>query len=644
MKKRKPATTKGERARLEAEKKEEEERRKAEERRKKTIKYPIEDLQLDPFTERDLEMMNAKNPDDPPRHMARPTPKANLLPVEKDVFEPLMNSYLFLQACGKALLLSPFILDDYLAALNHRTHDPACNMVSEIHAALLNVIVRDVSNAKMPMASRVTAKADEEEFDEERNAMEDEQEVDEEVEEMDELDSKASSPVSSSPPSEPDETKAERAGASLEAEAVYTAARKLGRGWEKKVLRPESFRDGWEYSLIGFLSKRANVDTFPRSLAILSHLTGVGSYADLEESKEESGARVADAYKTPVHRYPTLSLRDKIWILQFLCEHAVLTKSVKLFFDECEQFLTELRKERIELNRARKKLAEDRAAFEEEHVKEKEDVGEEVAPQQAAGKEKKQNVEVNGTSSNVQSENEGHGEEDELASDAEGESDDLSSAEEYDSEAADSTATGDLSEDRPYRRNFGSRQEAMRVRAIQKEAEEAERLKRLAQQREEQKARNLEIRQITLERKRLDEEEARIVRREEAIDREFRQHSQAPRLTPMGRDRFLDKYWWFDGVGSGSIFGAHGQVQYSTGRLFVQGASVEEWEALLDELKPNLSALEARRKKELGEEGALGHEQWAVFTEPEEVNCWWRSTVRMECSHDPFPLVIRSMH
>lgn len=619
--------TKEEKARLEAEKKEEEERKKAEERKKKMIKYPIEDLQLDQLTQEEVDTANAKNSEDPPRRIARITPKKDLLPVEQADFEPLMNSYLFLQACGRALMLSPFTLDDYLAALNHRSHDPACHMIGEAHGSLLNVIVRDVSNAKIPTTTDVAVDSEEDEFDEERNAAEEEEEAaDEEEEELDELDSKASSPAPSSEPSEPPSEGAhEGDDQSDEVEAVYATARKLGKGWERKMLRPDNYRDGWEYSLIGFLSKRATEENFPRILPVLSHLTGVGNYGSPSQPDESNS--VADVYKTPVHRYPTLPLRDKILVLQFLCDEAVLTRTIKRFFDECETLLTELRKERVELNRARRKLIEDRAAFEEEHRKEKDD-SEENTPQ-INGEGEKDDADVqqaNGLSSAAHSDDESNGEEDELMSEAAESA--LSSGDEYDSEAANSTGTGDMSDDRPYRRKFGSRQEAMRVKALQREAEEAERNARLAQQRQEHKARLLETRQIALERKRFDDEESRIIRREEAIDREFRQHSQAPRVVPMGRDRFLDKYWWFDGVGAASIFNPQGQVQYSTGRLFVQGPSEEEWSALMDEVPADQTTLENRRKEELGLDGSLNPNEWAVYSEPEDIDAlmaWFRT-------------------
>jgi hypothetical protein len=639
----KPRKSKAEEAKAEAEHREEEERRRAEEKRRKMIKYPLEDLQLEVVNRELAQDHQGESTTDTLPEPKRPVPRTTLLPVSPTLFEPLMNSYLFLQACGKALSLSPFHLDEYESALRHTTHDPPCHLIGEAHAALLNVIVRDTSNAKLPSANAPKAVADdddleEDEFDEDNNLTEDEEagedianesEEEEEEDELDELDSKASSIDDSETESVVDQTVDGEEVLARKGEEVYAAGRKLGRGWESKHLRADNFRAGWEYSICGLLTKRATQEEFPRSLAILSHLTGVGSYAKEDRVKAEGedegtikAASEMDIYETPSHRYVTLALEDKILLLQYLCEQAVLTRSIKRFFDQCEHQLTELRKERVELGRARRKLAEDRAAFEDSLKKDSdgEEIGEteETAAEDegteatesatdTAASSKINGKQANGTKVKTNKplkidDGDLTGEEDELTSAGA-----LNSDEEYDS-------------DDRRKRNFGSRQEAMRIKAIQREALEAERNARLRQEREEQKARQLENRQIALDRKKLDDEEARIIRREEAIDREFRQHSQAPRLTPLGRDRFLDKYWWFDGVGSASLMGAHGVLQYSAGRLFVQGPSEEEWDALCEESPLPREELEAFRQAEYTADGVLGFNQWGAYTEPEEVD------------------------
>jgi bromodomain adjacent to zinc finger domain protein 1A len=618
---------------------EEEERKRAEERKKKFVKYPIEDLLIDPISDRELKAKN-KIPDEAPRRRERPTPNRDLLGVPKDIFEVFMNSYLFLQACGKPLALTPFTMDDYEAALRHNTHDPACHLIAEVHGTLINAIVRENTNVKPVNAAKVPAKAvvsalpsDEEDFDETKNETEDEEE-----EEIDELDSEASSileslddELSDEPvediKEQPDPVEANGGGE----EDVFAASRKYGRGWDRKILRSEAFRDGWEYSLCGVLSKRANPVDFPRLLPVLSHLSGTAAYTlddlTLQEkaANEQEGAAIAasstnELYQTPVHRYTTLTFRDKVAIIHFLCEQAVMSKSVKSFFDECEHQLTELRKERVELSRARKKLIEDRLVF--EGATKKDEEGNEIKVEGAEEDTAKQSngageATAEGTPDIIEDVSMNGGEEDELDSS-------VLEDEEYDSEANESSST----EDRAPRRTLGSRQEALREKAVQRKAEEAQRIADLARARQEHKARLLENKQIASERKKLDDEELRINRREEAIDREFRQWSQAPRLAPLGRDRFFDKYWWFDGVGIATLVNSYGQAQYSTGRLYVQGVSAEEWSNVCANHEKGAKSLIERRKKEHTEEGLLKPDEWAVYTEPEQIDelmAWLRA-------------------
>ncbi len=84
----------------------------------------------------------------------------------------------------------------------------------------------------------------------------------------------------------------------------------------------------------------------------------------------------------------------------------------------------------------------------------------------------------------------------------------------------------------------------------------------------------------------------------------------------MGKDRFYNRIWWFDGMGSASLLGSGGIVQYGTGRLFVQGPSVFDQEILDRRIEGDVRA---RRLEEEGEDGMLGVGEWAVYTDLEEV-------------------------
>lgn len=138
-----------------------------------------------------------------------------------------------------------------------------------------------------------------------------------------------------------------------------------------------------------------------------------------------------------------------------------------------------------------------------------------------------------------------------------------------------------------------------------------------AKQREAARAKFASAKQALADHRKLDEEVNKLERRLEGIEREFRKLLGSVRVKPMGRDRFYNRIWWFDGMGSASLLGSGGVVQYGAGRLFVQGPSQFDIDMLIQR-EPG--EVEARRKEEEGEEGMLDVGEWAVYTDLEEVH------------------------
>jgi bromodomain adjacent to zinc finger domain protein 1A len=136
-----------------------------------------------------------------------------------------------------------------------------------------------------------------------------------------------------------------------------------------------------------------------------------------------------------------------------------------------------------------------------------------------------------------------------------------------------------------------------------------------AKQREAARAKMSAAKQALAEHRRLDEEVNKLERRLEGIEREFRKLFGAIRVKPMGKDRFHNRIWWFDGMGSASLLGSGGSVQYGAGRVFIQGPSEFDVQ-LLDRADGDVPA---RRLDEEGEEGMLGIGEWAVYDNVDEV-------------------------
>jgi len=140
-----------------------------------------------------------------------------------------------------------------------------------------------------------------------------------------------------------------------------------------------------------------------------------------------------------------------------------------------------------------------------------------------------------------------------------------------------------------------------------------------SQLREAARAKTVSTRQAVAEHRRLDEEVNKLERRLEAIEREFRKLLGCVRIKPLAKDRFFNRIWWFDGLGSGSLVGSGGTVQYGAGRFFVQGPSEFDID-ILERRELEDGDVGKRRLEEEGEEGMLKVGEWAVFSEVEEID------------------------
>ena len=158
------------------------------------------------------------------------------------------------------------------------------------------------------------------------------------------------------------------------------------------------------------------------------------------------------------------------------------------------------------------------------------------------------------------------------------------------------------------RSNSTQRQLALRLKAQQGQL--------LAKQRELARQKLAHQKQALAEHRRLDEEVGKLERRLEGIERDFRKTLGMLRMKPIGKDRFYNRVWWFDGCGTSSLIGSGGSVQYATGRLFIQGPSEFDQEILDRRTEDDVVA---RRLEEEDAEGMLGPGEWACYTEIEEV-------------------------
>jgi bromodomain adjacent to zinc finger domain protein 1A len=107
-------------------------------------------------------------------------------------------------------------------------------------------------------------------------------------------------------------------------------------------------------------SQHANLANFPHLRVILTRLLFAPESSE-EPSVSSMSSRTSSPVSPPLtiesspgERYYTLPYADKILILSFMCNLAISSKAIHMHMESCEEQLTALRKEKIEVNRQKK--------------------------------------------------------------------------------------------------------------------------------------------------------------------------------------------------------------------------------------------------------------------------------------------------
>lgn len=507
--------------------------RKAAQAKKRGVRYPTEDLDVK-LSDKDRKAGKI---------VCRPS-------MDRDVpfgsaFEAFAMSWSFLQTFGKPLGISAFSMDEYEKALRHSLIDPPCRLIADVHLCLINMIRERPFDRHAAVVSLLELK-----------------------------DGDSPQAIKAGQAEKDDDWQ-------VEIDELLGAVADIGVSWESTIpsVLSSDVRDGWECVLIGFLKDYATTATFPRLRPILTSLV-YGPSPPENDDESSTGSVVEPCH--PADRYPSLPPEDKINIIQFLCELTIPCKPIRSTLEAAEADLTELRKEKIELNREKKKLTDEAA----------QQNGSEGAPLTKGNLESNTKAQgdatpVNGTSDmDVDSER---------MIDA---SSDVASEYGEGSSRATSVANGrngkvDTSNPTPKTIALA------RERALARE-----------------KAAEAKVAQANNRRR--EDDVAKLDRRLEAIEREFRQMLGLGRSKPLGRDRFYNRIWWFDGLGSAGLLNRSGDVSYGSGRLFIQGPSEIDLEVMHG--RPDFAdVIAARRVEEEGEGMSLKSGEWACYQEPEQV-------------------------
>ncbi|KAF3906431.1 hypothetical protein ABW20_dc0105453 [Dactylellina cionopaga] len=341
--------------------------------------------------------------------------------------------------------------------------------------------------------------------------------------------------------------------------------------WLELIRKREFKNGGWETIVVGLFSQISGNTQF-KSLAteVLRYFSPLGDAPVLHTAKAQ---------------YKDTDINTKIKIIQLLQKLTFETSIVRNYMEECGEAMTKLRKDKIEHQKTRKIFIEELKSLEDE---------------------RRQLMPENEPSSPTKEMEEG----------------DTKMSNGYDTPEIDNDGEDSDSSRRAIRRPSNRAAERKRKREQEKEKEEA----------------NAKLQESVQKYKRaclnVDKAKAKIRQEEAAItelDSDLRE-SDCARLRLLGRDRFWNRYWFFERNGmpyAGIPTSSTADSGFAMGRLWLQGASLEEQKEFLDldRVVNNDTndgtrvpmSIKERRKREEGTAALRGPEKWAYIDDPEDL-------------------------
>ncbi|KAI9691478.1 MAG: hypothetical protein M1822_007549 [Bathelium mastoideum] len=487
---------------------------------------------------------------------------------------PLLETWNTLNVLCQPFVLDSFNLDDFVDAMLLRPDVSDCELLLEVHCAVLSLLVDSNGDVKASMPEMP------------------EEDEDEEDEESEIEDSTLSTPLPDAPARSTRSSLAKQEAAALAEEKSRTspssklpkhrAAEMLaGRGWIERTAAREFEDGGWQLILIGILYQLSLQPSLKEDCdAVLAHLAPID---------QEPTATTAQ------QQYASMDVNLRISALQMITILTPSTQTVRDYLEECGEAMTSMRKEKIEQQRKKKPLIEELTSLDQqrkmllpENLPDSDTEEAKVEPAEA-------DVDVSET---MKSEENG--------------------VEDSDDEELPT---------RSLRRNSGRALDRKRKREEEAARKEKEKKDREAAKNSKQSA---QFKKLLRD---IDKKKTEIKECEDAIadlDNDLRE-ANCQRTRPLGRDRFWNRYWWFERNGmpyAGMPNASTAHCGYANGRVWVQGPSADERAGFLDLPRDEAAAYHARHGVSLSEREAheLGPSHlrdandWGYYDDPADLD------------------------
>lgn len=328
----------------------------------KPLKYPIEDLDLPSQADTRRPKLHWLTSVEPPKDETTPKEEpqsnengsssrrvsrsstqnalamsvpGNTNAIDQSKVAFYLSTWVFLNIYCQPFKLDSFTFDDYMQALEFSNEEVDCELFVEIHCTLLKAIVDEQQGLIANLPDVKHLRSDEETEQTPPGSENDFAEISENPEHA--ADDKEDEEMNDAPADGgfPGKHKKHRAHEMFDE----------GDSWIQRAKVRDFKNGGWQAIIVGFLYQLSFDDRYSRDTEdILAHLVPI-------EEKPTPDAVMS--------RYVTMNTNLRVIVVHLLSSIVHETKVVREYIEECSEAMTELRKDKIEVQRARKNLCVD---------------------------------------------------------------------------------------------------------------------------------------------------------------------------------------------------------------------------------------------------------------------------------------------
>ncbi|KAL9080617.1 MAG: hypothetical protein Q9157_000672 [Trypethelium eluteriae] len=488
---------------------------------------------------------------------------------------PLLETWNTLNVLCEPFLLDSFNLDDFVDAMSLPSDVGECELLDELHCAVLSLLVDESGQVKVSLP----------EFQEDSEEEDEDSEADDSAESTTLPDAPARSTRSSLAKQEAAALAEEKARDSPASKSPkHRAAEMLtDQGWVERAAAREFDEGGWQTILVGIIHQLSLQPSLKEDCeVILAHLAPMDEQATAETAQKQ---------------YATLDVNLRVAILQMITILAPSTQAVRDYLEECSEEMTQMRKDKIEQQRKKKPLIEELTSLDQKRKI--------LLPSNMPDSDT-EDTKLEPTDVDLQAP--GATDQEEL------------------------NGVDDSSDEEPptrsLRRNSGRALDRKRKREEDLARKEKEKKDKETAKTSKQSA---EFKKVLRD---IEKKKTEIKECEDAIadlDNDLRE-ANCQRTRPLGRDRFWNRYWWFERNGmpfAGMPDSSTSACGYANGRIWVQGPAPEEREGFLELPKGEAATYEAahgvslveREERDCGVGSQLWDAgEWGYYDDPEALD------------------------